>query len=481
MRYLSTRGHPDRKRFCEILLEGLAPDGGLYLPETYPQISPAQLGNLRQVFKTQGYAALAYEVLSLYIDDIPSSDLRALCQKTYTEAVFGTPEIVPIKPIQTKAEMGAQVYLEALSNGPTLAFKDMAMQLLGNLFEYELTRRNEELNILGATSGDTGSAAEYAMRGKKGVRVFMTSPEGRMSPFQQAQMFSLLDANIHNIAIQGVFDDCQDIVKAVSNDLEFKRKYKIGTVNSINWARLLAQVVYYFAGYFQATQDNTQKVSFSVPSGNFGNVCAGHVARMMGLPIAHLVVATNENDVLDEFFKTGVYRVRGTADTHETSSPSMDISKASNFERFVFDLLQRDAERVKNLFHDQLNQTGQFNLGQDPLFAKAKTQFGFLSGKSTHVDRLKTIQEVFATNQIMIDTHTADGLKVAVPLAQAHVPMLVLETALPIKFAATLVEALGREPNRPAKFEGIEALPKRVTLMPKSVDAVKAFIMQHCD
>jgi threonine synthase len=424
---------------------------------------------------------LAYEVLSLYIDDIPSSDLRALCQKTYTEAVFGTPEIVPIKPIQTKAAMGAQVYLEALSNGPTLAFKDMAMQLLGNLFEYELTRRNEELNILGATSGDTGSAAEYAMRGKKGVRVFMTSPEGRMSPFQQAQMFSLLDANIHNIAIQGVFDDCQDIVKAVSNDLEFKRKYKIGTVNSINWARLLAQVVYYFAGYFQATQDNTQKVSFSVPSGNFGNVCAGHVARMMGLPIAHLVVATNENDVLDEFFKTGVYRVRGTADTHETSSPSMDISKASNFERFVFDLLQRDAERVKNLFHDQLNQTGQFNLGQDPLFAKAKTQFGFLSGKSTHVDRLKTIQEVFATNQIMIDTHTADGLKVAVPLAQAHVPMLVLETALPIKFAATLVEALGREPNRPAKFEGIEALPKRVTLMPKSVDAVKAFIVQHCD
>ena len=202
---------------------------------------------------------------------------------------------------------------------------------------------------------------------------------------------------------------------------------------------------------------------------------------MMGLPIAHLVVATNENDVLDEFFKTGVYRVRGTADTHETSSPSMDISKASNFERFVFDLLQRDATRVKSLFHDQLNTTGQFDLGQDPLFAKAKTQFGFLSGKSTHADRLKTIQEVFSANKIMIDTHTADGLKVAVPLAQAHVPMLVLETALPIKFAATLVEALGREPDRPAKFEGIEALPKRVMLMPKSVDAVKAFIVQHCD
>ena len=481
MRYLSTRGHADRKRFCEILLEGLAPDGGLYLPETYPQISTENLTHLRQVWQTKGYAALAFEVLSLYIDDIPADDLQALCQKTYTAAVFGTPEIVPLKPLNTKAAPGAQVSLEALSNGPTLAFKDMAMQLLGNLFEYELARRNAELNIFGATSGDTGSAAEYAMRGKKGVRVFMTSPQGRMSPFQQAQMFSLLDENIHNIAIEGVFDDCQDIVKAVSNDLDFKRKYKIGTVNSINWARLLAQVVYYFAGYFQATQNNSQKVSFSVPSGNFGNVCAGHVARMMGLPIDQLLVATNENDVLDEFFKTGVYRVRGTADTHETSSPSMDISKASNFERFVFDLLQRDAARTKDLFYDQLNQKGRFDLGHDPLFAAAKTKFGFISGKSTHADRLKTIQEVFADNHIMIDTHTADGLKVAVPLAKPGIPMLVLETALPIKFAATLVEALGREPDRPAKFEGIEALPKRVQVMPKSVDAVKKYIAQHCD
>ena len=481
MRYLSTRGHADRKRFCEILLEGLAPDGGLYLPESYPQISQEALTNLRQVWQTQGYAALAFEVLSLYIDDIPADDLRALCQKTYTEATFGTPQIVPLKTLKTQALAGAQVSLEALSNGPTLAFKDMAMQLLGNLFEYELARRNAELNIFGATSGDTGSAAEYAMRGKKGVRVFMTSPLGRMSPFQQAQMFSLLDENIHNIAIDGVFDDCQDIVKAVSNDLEFKRKYKIGTVNSINWARLLAQVVYYFAGYFQATQTNSQKVSFSVPSGNFGNVCAGHVARMMGLPIDQLVVATNENDVLDEFFRTGIYRVRGTADTHETSSPSMDISKASNFERFVFDLLQRDAARTKNLFYDQLNQQGKFDLGSDPLFAEAATKYGFVSGKSTHADRLKTIQTVFADNHIMIDTHTADGLKVAVPLAKPGIPMLVLETALPIKFAATLVEALGREPDRPPKFEGIEALPKRVKVMGKSVDAVKAYIAQHCD
>jgi threonine synthase len=475
MKYLSTRGHADRRQFCEILLEGLAPDGGLYLPEHYPQVDAAMLAKWRGIWQDQGYAALAFEVLSLYIDDIPTADLKAICDKTYTEAVFGTQAIVPLK----KLENG--LLLEALSNGPTLAFKDMAMQLLGNLFEYELARRGEELNILGATSGDTGSAAEYAMRGKKGVRVFMTSPHGRMSPFQQAQMFSLMDANIHNLAIEGVFDDCQDIVKAVSNDLDFKRKYRIGTVNSINWARLLAQVVYYFAGYFQATRSNAEKVSFTVPSGNFGNVCAGHVARQMGLPIETLVVATNENDVLDEFFRTGVYRVRGSSDTHETSSPSMDISKASNFERFVFDLLGRDGARVKALFGDALSQAGRFDLSADPAFRDAATRYGFVSGKSTHANRLATIRDTFARFGVMIDTHTADGVKVAREHLQPGVPMIVLETALPIKFAETIVEALGREPDRPAKFNGIEALPKRVQVMPADAAVVKAFIAQHCD
>ncbi|MES2877051.1 MAG: threonine synthase [Pseudomonadota bacterium] len=478
MKYLSTRAAANdsapRKRFCEILLEGLAPDGGLYLPESYPQVNDATLARWRTVYHEQGYDELAFEILSLYIDDIPAADLRALCQKTYTAAIFGTGEIVPLRHLEN------DLWLEGLSNGPTLAFKDMAMQLLGNLFEYELARRGEELNILGATSGDTGSAAEYAMRGKKGVRVFMTSPYGRMSPFQQAQMFSLMDDNIHNIAVDGVFDDCQDMVKAVSNDLEFKRKYKIGTVNSINWARLLAQVVYYFAGYFQATKTNAEKVRFTVPSGNFGNVCAGHVARMMGLPIDKLVVATNENDVLDEFFRTGVYRVRGSADTHETSSPSMDISKASNFERFVFDLLGRDGARVKSLFNDALAQDGRFDLSADPAFKEAAKRYGFESGKSTHSNRLSTIKDTFERFGVMIDTHTADAVKVAREHLQAGVPMIVLETALPIKFAATIVEALGREPDRPAKFEGIEALPKRVTRMAADANAIKTFIAQHC-
>lgn len=468
MNYLSTRGDRTPRGFSDILLEGLAPDGGLYLPERYPRVDAATLSRWR----TLPYAELAFEILSLYVGDIPPDDLRALLRRTYTAEVFGTPEITPLKPLEPG------LALQALSNGPTLAFKDMAMQLLGQLFEYELARRGETLNILGATSGDTGSAAEYAMRGKRGVRVFMLSPHGRMSPFQQAQMFSLQDANIHNLCVQGVFDDCQDIVKAVSNDLEFKRRHRIGTVNSINWARLLAQVVYYFAGYFQATRTNDERVSFAVPSGNFGNVCAGHVARMMGLPIERLVVATNENDVLDEFFRTGTYRVRGAADTHETSSPSMDISKASNFERFVFDLLGRDAARTRALFADAIARDGGFTLAREE-FARI-AEFGFVSGRSTHADRVATIRATHERFGVTIDPHTADGLKVAREHLRPGVAMLVLETALPVKFAATIREALGREPERPAALEGLEGLPRRFKVMPPDADAVKACIAENC-
>ncbi|MCU0927954.1 MAG: threonine synthase [Burkholderiaceae bacterium] len=471
MKYLSTRGDTTPRGFADILLEGLAPDGGLYLPTHYPKVDAATLARWRGL----SYADLAFEILSLYIDDIPADDLRALVRRTYTREVFGTDTIVPLRWLDDG------LAIEALSNGPTLAFKDMAMQLLGNLFEYELARRGQQLNILGATSGDTGSAAEYAMRGKKGIRVFMLSPHGRMSPFQQAQMFSLQDPNIHNLAIEGVFDDCQDIVKAVSNDLDFKRRWSIGTVNSINWARLLAQVVYYFAGYFQATRSNDERVSFAVPSGNFGNICAGHVARTMGLPIAKLVCATNENDVLDEFFRTGTYRVRGSAETHETSSPSMDISKASNFERFVFDLLGHDvaaATRTADLFSVQVPNAGGFTLGADE-FARVPS-FGFVSGRSTHADRLATIRDTWARHRVMVDTHTADGLKVAREHVEPGVPMIVLETALPAKFAATIREALGREPERPPGLEGIEALPKRFTVLPAQVGPVKHYIEAHC-
>jgi len=460
VRYVSTRGDSTPRAFCDILLEGLAPDGGLYLPVAYPRVDAAMLERWRSL----PYADLAFEILSLYIDDIPAADLRGICRRVYSKAVFGTDAITPLKALEPG------VALVALSNGPTLAFKDMAMQLLGALFEYELGRRGQTLNILGATSGDTGSAAEHAMRGKRGITVFMLSPHGRMSPFQQAQMFSLQDANIHNLAIEGVFDDCQDIVKAVGNDLDFKRRHRIGTVNSINWARLVAQVVYYFAAYFQAKADT---VDFAVPSGNFGNICAGHVARSMGLPIGRLICATNENDVLDEFFRTGAYRPRASAETHETSSPSMDISKASNFERFVFDLLGRDGARVKTLF----SQPG-FALAPQE-HARIARDFGFGSGRSTHADRVATIRSTWQRQQVMIDTHTADGLKVAREQRRDGVPMLVLETALPAKFAATIVEALGREPERPPGFENIEALPKRFTVLPADATAVKRYIEAH--
>ncbi|HEY8605542.1 MAG TPA: threonine synthase [Noviherbaspirillum sp.] len=483
MQYVSTRGQAPAQSFSQILLGGLAPDGGLYLPIEYPRVSGEELDAWRKL----SYADLAFEVLKKFATDIPAADLKAIAHKTYTADVYRNAragedpaQITPLRVLEEGS--GGKLVLQALSNGPTLAFKDMAMQLLGNLFEYALAKQDAELNIFGATSGDTGSAAEYAMRGKKGIRVFMLSPYRKMSAFQTAQMFSLQDPNIVNIAVEGVFDDCQDMVKAVSNDLAYKARHKIGTVNSINWARVVAQVVYYFRGYLAATAHNAQKVSFTVPSGNFGNICAGHIARMMGLPIDQLVVATNENDVLDEFFRTGVYRVRKSAETYHTTSPSMDISKASNFERFVFDLLGRDATRLAALFR-KVDSHGGFDLsgkaGSDGDEFSQAARYGFVSGKSVHADRIATIRDVHARYGITIDTHTADGVKVAREHMKPGVPMLVLETALPAKFNETIREALGRDAERPAGFEHIEALPQRYELMGTDIDKMKAFIARH--
>ncbi|MCX7172310.1 MAG: threonine synthase, partial [Proteobacteria bacterium] len=447
---------------------------GLYLPEAYPCVTAVELAEWRRL----SYPALAFKVLEKFIDDIPAADLRTLIEKTYTAAVYcnirSGEDAAEIAPLRTLAH---GLHLLELSNGPTLAFKDMAMQLLGNLFEYVLDQERAELNILGATSGDTGSSAEYAMRGKRGIRVFMLSPLGKMSRFQTAQMFSLADPNIYNLAVQGVFDDCQDIVKAVSNDHAFKKKYRIGTVNSINWARIVAQVVYYFKGYFAATQSNDQQVDFSVPSGNFGNICAGHIARMIGLPIRKLILATNENDVLDEFFRHGVYRPRGTAQTFQTSSPSMDISKASNFERFIFDLVDRDVPTMCELW-SKVDAGGAFDLSQSGYFARV-AKYGFVSGSSCHADRLATIRRVWEQHGVMIDTHTADGIKVGEEHSTPGIPLICLETALPIKFEDTIREALQREPERPAGMEGIENLPQRFAVMAVNAEAVKDYIAAH--
>jgi threonine synthase len=451
MLYISTRGEAPARRFTGILLEGLAADGGLYVPESYPEVDLSKL-------RGKGYPELAHAILSQFMDDLP--DLKILVEKTYTKKAFGHPDITPLRTLEPG------LHLLGLSNGPTLAFKDMAMQLLGHLFEFVLQKEKKTLNILGATSGDTGSAAEHAMRGKKNVNVFMLSPHGRMSAFQRAQMFSLHDPNIHNLAVKGTFDDCQDLVKKVNADAAFKDKYRIGAVNSINWARVAAQVVYYFKGYFSATKNNNEEVAFAVPSGNFGNIYAGYVARCMGLPIRQLILASNENDVLDEFFRTGKYRVRKAAVA--TSSPSMDISKASNFERYVFDLLNRDSSRVRKLF----SSNDEFDLSSFP-------RTGFVSGRSSHADRIATIKSIHNKYGLTIDPHTADGVKVGLQRRVPGVPLVCLETALPAKFAETIREALGREPERPAGFENLEQLPQRFEVIEPDGEAVKRYIASH--
>ncbi len=475
MNYISTRGGPfdgaADAGFLDILLEGLAPDGGLAMPDHYPQIDADTLDAWRYL----SYGELAFEVVRRFATDIPLADLRGIVLRTYTPEVFGSREITPLVSL---AAVAPGLHLLDLSNGPTLAFKDLAMQLLGNLFEYALAKKDQPLNIVGATSGDTGSAAEYAMRGKKGVRVFMLSPRGRMSAFQTAQMFSLDDPHIHNLAIDGVFDDCQDIVKAISADAAFKHAYAIGTVNSINWARVVAQVVYYFRGYFMATGSNDERVSFTVPSGNFGNICAGHIARMMGLPIDRLVCATNENDVLDEFFRTGVYRVRGPDETHATSSPSMDISKASNFERFVFDLVGRDAAALKVLW-DRVERERRFDLSGLPLFDAISSRYGFASGQCSHAERVETIRAVHAKSGLVIDPHTAVAVKVARDHRRDGVPMIVLETAKPAKFNETIREALGVDAVVPAGFEDLMRRPQRSTDLAADVEAVKRYVATH--
>ena len=477
MRYVSTRGGVDPLPFKDILLEGLAPDGGLFVPESVPKLTADEL----QAMRSMTYPELAVAVMSRFIDDIPLADLTDLVNRTYTYEAFGSDDITPVEPLF------GNLHLLCTSNGPSLAFKDVAMQFLGNLFEYVLAERGQELNILGATSGDTGGAAEYAMRSKQGIRVFMLSPLGRTSKFQAAQMYSIADANIFNLAVRGVFDDCQDIVKIVGEDAEFKAKYSIGTVNSINWARVVAQSVYYFKGYFAVTTSNDQTVNFSVPSGNFGNIYAGMIARSMGLPIERLILATNENDVLDEFFRTGVYRVRASAAVHSTSSPSMDISKASNFERYVFNLTGNDGVRTRELYA-QVGATMSFDLNGTDLRGQMNDH-AVLSGSSTHEDRLTTIRLVHTKTGRVIDPHTADGVKVAIEHtapnanagARADIPTLCLETALPAKFGETIVEALGELPARPASAVGLEDLPQRVTVIDNRADDVKAFLAKVID
>ncbi len=464
MQYISTRGGMQPQPFSETLLEGLAPDGGLAVPEQLPQVDAETLERWRALT----YPQLAAEVLGLFVTDIPREDLARMTDAAYADFPGA---VVPLR------EIDGGLTLVGLSEGPTLAFKDMAMQFLGQVLEYTLEKKGSVLNILGATSGDTGSAAEHALRGKDRVSVFMLSPQGRMSRFQRAQMFSLQDANVHNIAVEGVFDDCQNLVKQLAGDLDFKRTQHLGAVNSINLARITAQTVYYFWAWLRAT-DTTgpQEVSFTVPSGNFGNILSGYFAKGMGLPIRRLVLAANENNVLDEFFRTGVYRPRSAAQTLATSSPSMDISKASNLERFIFDLVDRDPVGVVGAWAD-LDTQGYFDFSaEQPRF---ESEFGIVSGTSTHADRLATIRAVYEATGELIDPHTADGVKVAREYVEDGVPMLVLETAKPEKFAETIHDAVGVEVAYSDELQQMLDAPQRVVEMADDEAALRAFIEEN--
>lgn len=463
MQFVSTRGESKHLDFSDVVLGGLAEDGGLAMPESTPTIDAKTL----EEWKELSYTDLAFNVITLFVKDIPSDDLRTIINEAYTADKFGLEEIVSLSALDDD-------YIVGLSNGPTFAFKDMAMQFLGELFPYLLEKKDQHLNIVGATSGDTGSSAIHAMHGKPRINVFMLSPKGRMSAFQTAQMYSVQDKNIFNIAVEGVFDDCQDLVKALNNDAEFKSTNLLGAVNSINWARILAQIVYYFKAYLAAVDYVGKPVDFVIPSGNFGNIFAGIYARKMGLPIRKLILATNENNVLDEFFKTGIYRPRASKDVHLTSSPSMDIAKASNFERFIYLLL--GADKTRELWKE-IDEKGYFDLTQNPIWDD-RASWGIESGQSLHDNRVETIRRIYNDFNVVIDPHTADGLFVAAEFKDKEIPQLYLETAKPIKFAETVVEALGFVPERSAEFENIEALSQRFDVLPVDADLLKQYIVE---
>ncbi|MBH0082087.1 threonine synthase [Salinibacterium sp. SWN167] len=471
MQYTSTRGHT-LGSYTDVILEGLASDGGLAIPSELPHVDAALLESWRGL----SFAELATAVIGLFANDISEDDLSRLCHAAYDPAKFSTPEIIPI------TKLGDNLTLVGLSEGPTLAFKDIAMQFLGEALDFALEKSGGVLNILGATSGDTGSAAEYAIRGRKRLSAFMLSPLGRMSEFQRAQMYSLQEPNIHNLVVDGVFDDCQELVKELSSDAAFKQAHNLGAMNSINFGRISAQIVYYFWSWLRVTDavDAHERagfeISFSVPSGNFGNVLSGHYARMMGLPIRKLVVATNENNVLDEFFRTGIYRPRNAANTLATSSPSMDVSKASNLERFLFDLLGSDAERLRDLWK-QLGADGFVDLASQQ--SRFLEEFGIVSGTSTHQDRVNTIRSVFESTQVLLDPHTADGVTVAQAHIEPGIPMLVLETAKPAKFPDVIAEALGRIPATDEAYREMLELPQHQIDMPADAAALRAYISEH--
>ncbi|AKJ64095.1 threonine synthase [Kiritimatiella glycovorans] len=457
MNYLSTRGGMAPVGFGDAVLMGLASDGGLLLPEAIPEVR-----DRLEAWRGLDYASLAFEVMRLFAD-VPDDDLRRMVDRSY--AVFRDPEVAPVKPV-------GPLWIMELFHGPTLAFKDVALQFLGHLFEYLLEQRGGRLNILGATSGDTGSAAIYGVRGKKDIRIFIMHPRGRVSPVQERQMTSVLDGNVFNLAVEGSFDDCQHILKSIFGDVEFKQRHALGAVNSVNWARVMAQIVYYFYGAFRV-MDSTGagRVRFSVPTGNFGDILAGYLAWKMGLPVDRLVLATNENDILAQFFTRGVYR-RG--EVHATLSPSMDIQVASNFERYLYYRSGEDPRKVRHLM-ETFRRTGGISVAAD---ASGRIDPVFAAGRGSRELTLAVIRRYREDYDYLADPHTAVGIGVAEDFCDPEAPMICLATAHPAKFPDAIREATGEEAQHAILDRCLNA-ETRTERMPADEQAVRAFIADH--
>ncbi|OQY20145.1 MAG: threonine synthase [Desulfobacteraceae bacterium 4572_35.1] len=461
MLYKSTRGKVNSISFKDAVMMGLATDGGLLVPEHIPTISNNEI----QALSKMNYQQTAFEIISRFIgDDFSPTDLRDLIERSY--ATFDHPEITPV--IKKDG-----VYILELFHGPTLAFKDVALQLLGNIFEYLLAERGEKMNILGATSGDTGSAAIYGVRGKDNINIFIMHPHGKVSPIQELQMTTVTDSNVFNLAINGTFDDGQRIVKEVFGDLDFKKKYSLGAVNSINWARVMAQIVYYFYAYSRiSSETESELIDFSVPTGNFGDIFAGYVAKRMGLPIGKLILATNENNILSRFVLNGDYSV---ATVVETLSPSMDIQIASNFERYLYYLLDEDSDSLTALM-ESFSSSNSLQFDQQ-LQARVNQDFTSLT-----VDTKGTLEQIssfYADTEYILDPHTAVGVKAGIELSDPDIPVVCLATAHPAKFAEAVNQAIGTNPERPQSLIGIEQRPHRCELIDADTPQIKEYLAQR--
>ncbi len=460
MRYQSTRGAISGIPFQDAVLMGLADDGGLLLPETIPVLTAGDLDSLYML----DYPELAFQIISRFATDIPAADLKGLIDRSY--ASFTHADITPVVHQDG-------VYILELFHGPTLAFKDVALQFLGNLFEYLLAQRNQKMNIIGATSGDTGSAAIYGVRGKKNINIFILHPHGKVSPVQELQMTTVTDPNVFNLAVEGTFDDAQSIVKEIFGDIAFKKRLSLGAVNSINWARVLAQVVYYFYAFGRVQrQSGCTEACFSVPTGNFGDIFAGYIARRMGLPVRSLMLATNENNILSRFVANGDYSL---GEVVPTLSPSMDIQIASNFERYLYYLLDENGAAVARAMAE-FKKEGRLRFSAEQM-ARVHEEFSTLSVDREQTE--ETIRSFYQQTGYVLDPHTAVGVRAGRELSGGECPVICLATAHPAKFADAVRQAIGSAPRRPPSLEGIEQRERRSETIAADVQAIRNFVEEN--